>query len=74
MYRRGLRLPYSAGVATYVRDGATPVNAEQGLSGDLTTDEDSAIGHYGDHGDFTEEELELLDREGRTIITQHMFL
>ena len=50
------------------------MKAEQGLTGYLSTDEESAIGHYGDHSDFTEEELELLDKEGRTIITQHNIL
>lgn len=59
-----------AGVATYCKDSATPLAAEEGLTGVLTNHEE-AVGCYGDHADFSSEELQLLDNEGRAIITQH---
>ncbi len=60
------------GVATYVKDSATPVKAEEGLSGQLASDDLHAnIACYGDQADFTDEELQSLDNEGRTIMTQH---
>lgn len=61
------------GVATFVRDGATPWKAEDGLTGiSHEEDEELCIGHYGDHSSFTYEELEALDREGRCVMTQHI--
>lgn len=66
------RAGYS-GVATFVRDGATPWKAEDGLTGLLhEEDEELCIGHLGDHSSFTNEELEALDREGRCVMTQHV--
>ncbi|XP_029362084.1 DNA-(apurinic or apyrimidinic site) endonuclease 2 [Echeneis naucrates] len=67
-YSRG-RSGYS-GVATYCKDSATPFAAEEGLTG-LLTNHQGAIGCYGDHTKFSEEELLLLDNEGRAVITQH---
>ncbi|KAM4737503.1 DNA-(apurinic or apyrimidinic site) endonuclease 2 [Anableps anableps] len=70
-YSRG-RSGYS-GVATYCRDNATPSAAEEGLTG-LLTNHERAIGCYGDHADFSSEELQLLDNEGRAVITQHKIM
>ncbi|XP_013417725.1 DNA-(apurinic or apyrimidinic site) lyase 2-like [Lingula anatina] len=67
-----VRSGYS-GVATYCKTHATPLKAEEGLTGLLATtgDESALIGCYGNHADFTDEELQSLDNEGRVIITQH---
>ncbi|XP_015233371.1 PREDICTED: DNA-(apurinic or apyrimidinic site) lyase 2 [Cyprinodon variegatus] len=70
-YSRG-RSGYS-GVATYCRDDATPSAAEEGLTG-LLTNHEGAAGCYGDHTDFSSEELQLLDNEGRAVITQHKIM
>ncbi|XP_035501893.2 DNA-(apurinic or apyrimidinic site) lyase 2 isoform X1 [Scophthalmus maximus] len=67
-YSRG-RSGYS-GVATYCKDSATPCAAEEGLTG-LLTGHEGAVGCYGDHTEFSGEELQLLDNEGRAVITQH---
>ncbi|KAK7878460.1 hypothetical protein WMY93_030997 [Mugilogobius chulae] len=67
-YSRG-RSGYS-GVATYCKDQATPFAAEEGLTG-LLTSHDGAVRCYGDHTEFSNEELQLLDNEGRAVITQH---
>ncbi|XP_061666014.1 DNA-(apurinic or apyrimidinic site) lyase 2 [Syngnathoides biaculeatus] len=67
-FSRG-RSGYS-GVATYCKDCATPFAAEEGLTGLLANGE-GAVGCYGNHSDFTDEELQLLDNEGRAVITQH---
>ncbi|KAG7221624.1 hypothetical protein INR49_017067, partial [Caranx melampygus] len=67
-YSRG-RSGYS-GVATYCKDSATPFAAEEGLTG-LLTNHEGAVGCYGDHAEFSSEELQLLDNEGRAVITQH---
>lgn len=63
----------SAGVATYCKDSATPFAAEEGLSGVLTSHEGAAA-CYGDQSDFCRDELQLLDNEGRAIITQHKIM
>ncbi|XP_078677612.1 DNA-(apurinic or apyrimidinic site) endonuclease 2-like [Branchiostoma floridae x Branchiostoma belcheri] len=61
-----------SGVATYCKDGAMPIKAEEGLTGLLTNQkEGDIIGYYGDQTMFTEEELRSLDKEGRAVITQH---
>ncbi|XP_052284812.1 DNA-(apurinic or apyrimidinic site) endonuclease 2-like [Dreissena polymorpha] len=60
-----------SGVANYCKDSATPVKAEEGLSGGLTTNKNGSIGCYGNQTSFLEDELKDLDAEGRTIITQH---
>ncbi|KAF7660688.1 hypothetical protein LDENG_00277670 [Lucifuga dentata] len=70
-FSRG-RSGYS-GVATYCKDSAVPFAAEEGLSG-LLTNHEGAIGCYGDHTDFSGEELQLLDNEGRVVITQHRIM
>ena len=61
------------GVATYCKDSATPFAAEEGLTG-LLTSHQGAVGCYGDHAEFSTEELQLLDNEGRAIITQHRIM
>uniref|UniRef100_A0A1A8LH08 DNA-(apurinic or apyrimidinic site) endonuclease n=3 Tax=Nothobranchius TaxID=28779 RepID=A0A1A8LH08_9TELE len=70
-FSRG-RSGYS-GVATYCKDIGTPSAAEEGLTG-LLTNHEGAVGGYGDHTDFSNEELQLLDNEGRALITQHKIL
>ncbi|XP_061590687.1 DNA-(apurinic or apyrimidinic site) lyase 2 [Cololabis saira] len=70
-YSRG-RSGYS-GVATYCRDSSTPFAAEEGLSG-LLTNHEGAVGCYGDLSEFSNEELQLLDNEGRAVITQHKIM
>ncbi|GAA6216548.1 DNA-(apurinic or apyrimidinic site) lyase 2 [Lates japonicus] len=70
-YSRG-RSGYS-GVATYCKDSATPFAAEEGLTG-LLTNHEGAVGCYGDHAEFSNEELQLLDNEGRAVITQHRIM
>uniref|UniRef100_UPI0037E9034C DNA-(apurinic or apyrimidinic site) endonuclease 2 isoform X1 n=2 Tax=Semicossyphus pulcher TaxID=241346 RepID=UPI0037E9034C len=70
-YSRG-RSGYS-GVATYCKDSATPFAAEEGLTGLLTNGE-GAVGCYGDQNEFCSEELQLLDNEGRAVITQHKIM
>ncbi|KAK6308213.1 hypothetical protein J4Q44_G00214840 [Coregonus suidteri] len=62
-FSRG-RSGYS-GVATYCKDSATPFAAEEGLTGLLTTNHEGTIGCYGDPREFSSEELQLLDNEGR---------
>ncbi|KAM9751007.1 DNA-(apurinic or apyrimidinic site) endonuclease 2 [Menidia menidia] len=59
-----------SGVATYCKDNATPFAAEEGLTG-LLTNHEAAVGCYGDLAEFSSEELQLLDNEGRAVITQH---
>lgn len=66
-----LRVPsLSPGVATFCKDSATPVAAEEGLSGLLAT-QNGDVGCYGNMDDFTQEELRALDSEGRALLTQH---
>ncbi|XP_030403222.1 DNA-(apurinic or apyrimidinic site) lyase 2 isoform X3 [Gopherus evgoodei] len=60
------------GVATFCKDSATPLAAEEGLSGLLARPgEGGAVGCYGDLGAFTPQELKALDSEGRAVITHH---
>ncbi len=70
-----IQLPFltCTGVATYCKDRATPFAAEEGLTG-LLTNHEEAVGCYGDQTEFSSEELQLLDNEGRAIITQHRFM
>ncbi|KAF1390175.1 hypothetical protein PFLUV_G00055370, partial [Perca fluviatilis] len=70
-FSRG-RSGYS-GVATYCKDSATPFAAEEGLTG-LLTNHEGAVGCYGDQTEFCGEELQLLDNEGRAVITQHRIM
>ncbi|KAK1151419.1 DNA-(apurinic or apyrimidinic site) lyase 2 [Acipenser oxyrinchus oxyrinchus] len=67
-FSRG-RSGYS-GVATFCKDSATPFAAEEGLTG-LLTSQGGAVGSYGNREDFSDEELQSLDNEGRAVITQH---
>ncbi|XP_020493421.2 DNA-(apurinic or apyrimidinic site) lyase 2 [Labrus bergylta] len=67
-FSRG-RSGYS-GVATYCKDSVTPFAAEEGLTG-LLTNHEGAVGCYADQTQFCSEELQLLDNEGRAVITQH---
>nr|BAC38287.1 unnamed protein product [Mus musculus] len=59
-----------SGVATFCKDSATPVAAEEGLSGVFAT-LNGDIGCYGNMDEFTQEELRVLDSEGRALLTQH---
>nr|XP_033777165.1 DNA-(apurinic or apyrimidinic site) lyase 2 isoform X2 [Geotrypetes seraphini]XP_033777174.1 DNA-(apurinic or apyrimidinic site) lyase 2 isoform X2 [Geotrypetes seraphini]XP_033777182.1 DNA-(apurinic or apyrimidinic site) lyase 2 isoform X2 [Geotrypetes seraphini] len=70
-FSRG-RSGYS-GVATFCRDSVMPLAAEEGLSG-LLTSNNGAIGHYGNTDEFSDEELQALDSEGRAVLTQHKIL
>lgn len=63
-------LSLCVGVATYCKDAATPFAAEEGLTGLLTSHE-GAVGCYGNQDDFCRDELQLLDNEGRAVITRH---
>uniref|UniRef100_A0A8C6V0B7 DNA-(apurinic or apyrimidinic site) endonuclease n=1 Tax=Neogobius melanostomus TaxID=47308 RepID=A0A8C6V0B7_9GOBI len=70
-FSRG-RSGYS-GVATFCKDQATPCAAEEGLTG-LLTSHDGAVRCYGDQTEFSNEELQLLDNEGRAVITKHRIM
>ncbi|XP_015362028.1 DNA-(apurinic or apyrimidinic site) endonuclease 2 isoform X2 [Marmota marmota marmota] len=59
-----------SGVATFCKDSATPVAAEEGLSGLFAT-QNGDVGCYGNTDEFTQEELRALDSEGRALLTQH---
>ncbi|XP_071483267.1 DNA-(apurinic or apyrimidinic site) endonuclease 2-like [Diadema antillarum] len=67
-----------SGVVTYCRNDYTPVLAEEGITGLLSSKSKQlthdVVGHYGDQSSFTEEELKALDAEGRTIITEHHYV
>ncbi|KAM9327141.1 DNA-(apurinic or apyrimidinic site) endonuclease 2 [Gastrophryne carolinensis] len=67
-----VRSGYS-GVATFCKNSAIPQEAEEGLSGQLTNQK-GLVGCYGNTDEFSEEELQSLDQEGRTVITQHKIL
>uniref|UniRef100_A0A8C8RN91 DNA-(apurinic or apyrimidinic site) endonuclease n=1 Tax=Pelusios castaneus TaxID=367368 RepID=A0A8C8RN91_9SAUR len=61
-----------SGVATFCKDSATPLAAEEGLSGLLAQPgEGGSVGCYRDLGGFTPQELKALDSEGRAVITRH---
>uniref|UniRef100_A0A2K5CA05 DNA-(apurinic or apyrimidinic site) endonuclease n=1 Tax=Aotus nancymaae TaxID=37293 RepID=A0A2K5CA05_AOTNA len=57
-----------SGVATFCKDSAPPLAAEEGLSGLFAT-QNGDVGCYGNMDEFTQEEL--LDGEGRALFTQH---
>lgn len=59
-----------SGVATFCKDSATPMAAEEGLSG-LHATQNGDVGCYGNMNEFTQEELRALDNEGRALLTQH---
>ncbi|KAK7101652.1 DNA-(apurinic or apyrimidinic site) endonuclease 2-like [Littorina saxatilis] len=60
-----------SGTANFCRDGVTPVAAEEGLSGKLTSQSEGSIGCVGKVEEYEAEELVSLDSEGRAVITQH---
>ncbi|KAJ1530738.1 hypothetical protein ONE63_005593 [Megalurothrips usitatus] len=62
-----------SGVATFCRERATPMRAEEGLSGTLQNqDQSDTVGcTNGIENEFSPQELKRLDSEGRTVITQH---
>ncbi|XP_062616563.1 DNA-(apurinic or apyrimidinic site) endonuclease 2-like [Saccostrea cucullata] len=60
-----------SGVATFCKSSATPTEAEEGLYKDLNPKVDGKVGHYGDVSEFSSDELEALDSEGRAVITKH---
>ncbi|XP_034251614.1 DNA-(apurinic or apyrimidinic site) lyase 2-like isoform X2 [Thrips palmi] len=62
-----------SGVATFCRESATPICAEEGLSGILQSKAQfDTVGCYdGLENEFSPQELKRLDSEGRTVITQH---
>lgn len=59
-----------SGVATFCEDSATPVAAEEGLSGQFATLK-GHVGCYGNMKAFTQEQLRALDSEGQAVLTQH---
>lgn len=59
-----------SGVATFCKDLATPVAAEERLSGLLIT-LNQDVGCYGNMPEFTQEQLQALDSEGPALLTQH---
>lgn len=59
------------GVATFCKASATPVEAEEGLYKELNPKLEGKVGHYGDVSEFSSDELEALDAEGRAVITKH---
>ena len=61
---------YNLGVATFVRDPATPCRAEGVLSGDGHSLEDQICCYSGEN-EFTADELTELDSEGRCVITEY---
>ncbi|GAB1598145.1 DNA-(apurinic or apyrimidinic site) lyase 2-like [Argonauta hians] len=61
-----------SGVVTYCKDCCLPTKAEEGLSAVLNKkDADDVVGYYGNVSDFSKEELDSIDAEGRAVITQH---
>ena len=62
-------VPDTPGVATFCRNEVTPIAAEEGLSAVLTSQ--PSIECYGNNTDFTLEDLEALDAEGRAMLTEH---
>ncbi|XP_012891268.1 PREDICTED: DNA-(apurinic or apyrimidinic site) lyase 2 [Dipodomys ordii] len=59
-----------SGVATFCKNSAAPVAAEEGLSGLFAT-QNGNVGCYGNMDEFTPEELRALDSEGRALLTKH---
>ncbi|CAL1529068.1 unnamed protein product, partial [Lymnaea stagnalis] len=61
----------STGTANYCNKRTTPVKAEEGLTGRLSNESDTAVGCYGDTSSYSSDVHEALDAEGRCIITLH---
>jgi len=60
-----------SGVVTYCKKDVCPVNAEEGITGILNTTDGEQGKIHPCMYDFTVEELQALDVEGRAIITSH---
>ncbi|XP_002739716.1 DNA-(apurinic or apyrimidinic site) endonuclease 2-like [Saccoglossus kowalevskii] len=61
-----------SGVATFCHNDFTPLAAEEGLSGILSSSAgNEVVGNYGNQTDFTDEELRSLDNEGRALLSLH---
>jgi len=60
-----------SGVATYVRNTCTPQAAEEGITGYLNKIDGTSVGAKLLKEEFTQDELKLLDYEGRCVITKH---
>ena len=72
MFIRLLILSVSvAGVATFCKSCATPIQAEEGLYRDLNPKLEGKLGNYGEVSEFSSDELEALDAEGRAVLTKH---
>ncbi|XP_038638211.1 DNA-(apurinic or apyrimidinic site) lyase 2, partial [Scyliorhinus canicula] len=67
LFKKGSR--DNPGVATFCRDSAVPLSAEEGLSGILANQ--SGTPAWCTLGGFSDEELKALDGEGRAVITKH---
>ncbi|CAL1539903.1 unnamed protein product [Lymnaea stagnalis] len=60
-----------SGTANYCKKTTAPVKAEEGLTGKLSSHNQTAVGCYGNMKGFSNDDLEALDVEGRCVITQH---
>ena len=47
-------------MVTFCRDSATPVSAEEGLTGTLSTDREDSVKCYGQWEEFSQEEVRSL--------------
>ena len=67
-----LLLILTVGVATYVKDSAMPDKAVEGLTDIFCTKaDDQCIDGLGEPVRYVDGDLQSLDNEGRTVITQH---
>ena len=73
IFKNFTKYNYFTGVATFCRHACTPIRAEEGLAGTLSSTEFfDSVGYYGDiEQEFSLTERKELDAEGRAIITQH---
>ena len=62
---------FPKGVATFCRNGVTPIAAEEGITGGSCTATDN-IGCVAIVPELTEEECLSLDSEGRAVLTEHI--
>ncbi|KAL8602859.1 hypothetical protein ACOMHN_056353 [Nucella lapillus] len=60
-----------SGTANFCKDAVTPVGAEEGLGGQLSSQSEGSIGCVGNIEQLDVEELRSLDGEGRAVLTQH---